>query len=797
MKFGELLRSNTEQFDCYEKAFNSPPLVVEALAGTGKTTVVKIIAADYADMGKRVLYLAFNTAIVDETRSDANGAYECRTAHGLAFLNVGAAVVNKFVKTKDVFLLDRDIRKFLRIDSRLQCPDVIMNEDEFRDDLKLELLTKKERAAGAPVDIHQIKGSVLLDSIIYLFALYQKSIDLELSREFVEKNLKASMVWPWSDAGFAESEIVIDYVWEKTLTYWNRVTDLDDFVFPLGHDSYLKIWQISQPILDFDVIIFDEAQDADPVMVNIVEKQSAIKLWVGDTQQQIYAWRGAVNTLAVVKAASQGSITVTQRFGAPIDAIANAFLAPLAAREIKPNPEIQSVVEYRGRVSETEVSQMDPVELELFRTNLSLLNRFISLTNKGVKVQVLADLEMLSLRLEGLLDIAKGTPPEFAAFAHFLDFEDLVTYVNRQMTRAKRNPFASQPNWFPDVLLLLRHVLETSYGLLVYRPTDEVMLAQWENLLNAIERANKASGPAECTLATAHKAKGLTCDEVWVHDCFCENSLYDSPQSVEEAVSQMKEIYASELKASIAEIEEEQRLCYVAVTRARRRLIHHFPISDYANIAEWKIDLSVNGDEAVEESFDSESSSLTVDEIESQDSGSSNPVWVSELCRLLEDAKSKVKTPDRMEFRFRFSGWTNIAGKLEPFKFDVITNKQDQPRHLNNESGPEPLFLIVQSYLSSHLTVVVNLQPLTDQAVRMLELARNDCMSKGITLKWENGPHKWQVSLWDELNPDDVIRLPFGKKGLNLNHMSGFEGDRERCNKLMTVIKGENSNERG
>ena len=70
MKFGELLRSNTEQFDCYEKAFNSPPLVVEALAGTGKTTVVKIIAADYADMGKRVLYLAFNTAIVDETRSD-------------------------------------------------------------------------------------------------------------------------------------------------------------------------------------------------------------------------------------------------------------------------------------------------------------------------------------------------------------------------------------------------------------------------------------------------------------------------------------------------------------------------------------------------------------------------------------------------------------------------------------------------------------------------------------------------------------------------------------------------------
>ena len=104
-------------------------------------------------------------------------------------------------------------------------------------------------------------------------------------------------------------------------------------------------------------------------LVNIVEKQSAVKLWVGDTQQQIYAWRGAVNTLAVVKAASQGSITVTQRFGAPIDAIANAFLAPLAAREIKPNPEIQSVVEYRGRASETEVRE-DPTATSGLRRHL-------------------------------------------------------------------------------------------------------------------------------------------------------------------------------------------------------------------------------------------------------------------------------------------------------------------------------------------------------------------------------------------------------------------------------------------
>jgi hypothetical protein len=789
MKFGELLRSNVEQFDCYEKALSSPSLVVEALAGTGKTTVVKMIAADYALLGKRVLYLAFNRAIVEETRKDAKGAYECRTAHGLAFLNVSSDVVNKFEKTKDVFLLDRDLRRLLGINSRLQCPDVQINEDEFGRDLELELSTKKERATGTLVNIQQMRGSVLLDSVIYLFSLFRKSVDRELSREFVVAHLKDSMEWPWSDAGFAESRTVIDYVWEKALNYWNRVTDLGDFVFPLDHDSYLKMWQISQPILDFDVIIFDEAQDADPVMVNIIENQSAIKLWIGDTQQQIYAWRGAVNTLAAVEAASKGSITVTQRFGSPIDAIANAFLTPVASQSIKPNPDIQSSVEYRNQIPDIENGPTGPVELELFRTNLSLLNRFVSLTNKGVNVRVLADLELLNLRLEGLLDIARGDPPEFAAFAHFLDFQDLVMYVNRQLIRGQRNPYASQPNWFPDVLLLLRHVLATFNGLLEYRPADERILSQWEKLGDAIEQANQASGPADCTLATAHKAKGLTCDEVWVHACFCENSLYSSPQSVEEAVGQMRAIYASEAKAAIAKIEEEQRLCYVAVTRARRRLIHHFPITDYMNITESKIEhvaeVHDHEEEKARVEFDS---GLSVESTEG-DSDLGQPGWSSELCRLLRQSKSEVLSPVQMNFRIRFNGWTNLGGKLESFGFDVITNKLNQPTKLNNESGPDELLQIVQRHLDLQPAIVAELPTLTLAAERMLESARTACRGNEIVLQWENGPHQWQVSLWDELNPDDVIRLHFGKKGLNLGHLAGFEGDHKRCSNLLTFIQ--------
>jgi superfamily I DNA/RNA helicase len=44
--------------------------------------------------------------------------------------------------------------------------------------------------------------------------------------------------------------------------------------------------------------LFDEGQDASPAMLAIFLKQKGVKVIVGDTHQQIYAWRYAVNSLA-------------------------------------------------------------------------------------------------------------------------------------------------------------------------------------------------------------------------------------------------------------------------------------------------------------------------------------------------------------------------------------------------------------------------------------------------------------------------------------------------------------------
>ncbi len=62
------------------------------------------------------------------------------------------------------------------------------------------------------------------------------------------------------------------------------------------HDFYLKKFQLSNPQLYYDYILFDEGQDASAAMLDVFLHQPAIKIIVGDVHQQIYGWRYAVNS---------------------------------------------------------------------------------------------------------------------------------------------------------------------------------------------------------------------------------------------------------------------------------------------------------------------------------------------------------------------------------------------------------------------------------------------------------------------------------------------------------------------
>lgn len=86
---------------------------------------------------------------------------------------------------------------------------------------------------------------------------------------------------------------------------------MDKGEIDVTHSIYLKKFQLDSPALKYDYILFDEGQDASEAMLDVFLKQNAVKVIVGDTHQQIYSWRYAINSLEQV---SYTVLYLTQSF---------------------------------------------------------------------------------------------------------------------------------------------------------------------------------------------------------------------------------------------------------------------------------------------------------------------------------------------------------------------------------------------------------------------------------------------------------------------------------------------------
>jgi len=80
---------------------------------------------------------------------------------------------------------------------------------------------------------------------------------------------------------------------------------------PVTHDCYLKLFYLQGRELaprDWTVML-DEAQDADPVILGLLERHKGARIVVGDKYQQLYQWRGAVNALSRMRSDSEFEIS--------------------------------------------------------------------------------------------------------------------------------------------------------------------------------------------------------------------------------------------------------------------------------------------------------------------------------------------------------------------------------------------------------------------------------------------------------------------------------------------------------
>ncbi|HAX5097587.1 TPA: ATP-dependent helicase, partial [Escherichia coli] len=244
-------------------------LVVNAFAGTGKTST--LVQYALANPDSRMLYLAYNRSVRDEAERKFPFNVECKTSHQLAWSRFGRHYQNRLVAS-------------LRIT-----------------DVARKLNTR-----------HWLLVRLALSSLNQFLC----SADKEPGPQHL----------PDEDARAGTD---VSAILQAVQVLWYEMSRPDG-TFPVTHDTYLKLFQLSSPDLSrrWDTILFDEAQDANPVTSALVLSQPCRVILVGDRYQQIYRFRGADNALSHPVLNDVGRLWLTQsfRFGSSVAQMANLLL---------------------------------------------------------------------------------------------------------------------------------------------------------------------------------------------------------------------------------------------------------------------------------------------------------------------------------------------------------------------------------------------------------------------------------------------------------------------------------------
>jgi hypothetical protein len=76
------------------------------------------------------------------------------------------------------------------------------------------------------------------------------------------------------------------WVLDEAQLLWARMTTAGDEM-RLGHDGYLKLWALGHPKLHHEYILLDEAQDTNPVVLDVLTGQQSQMVYVDQHQQNL------------------------------------------------------------------------------------------------------------------------------------------------------------------------------------------------------------------------------------------------------------------------------------------------------------------------------------------------------------------------------------------------------------------------------------------------------------------------------------------------------------------------------
>ena len=275
-------------------------MLVRAFAGTGKTTTLLEYVRRRPD--KRFAYLTFNRAVMEEAKSKFPANTKALSFHGLAYRKFGFLFQGKFhrgaLRAHHVHeatgLPQSDERNILAIRT-----------------LEAFLISPDPEVCEAHVPPRR-----------------------DLDRTYDSGAVKARLAEQARRSGGEVPTPARDLVSLAT-KLWTSMKDKTCLKSKMTDAGYLKLYQLSRPKLhlDFEVLMLDEAQDAAPVMADIVLQQTGCaKILVGDPHQEIYSFMGARDAMrAAVARVDKSKVTERRlsrsfRFGREIAAVANSLL---------------------------------------------------------------------------------------------------------------------------------------------------------------------------------------------------------------------------------------------------------------------------------------------------------------------------------------------------------------------------------------------------------------------------------------------------------------------------------------
>ncbi len=465
---------------------------INAVAGSGKTTTM-IEYARTRPAGSRILYLAFNKSVkleaVQKFQQQGLPHVKVETAHSLAF---------KYIVTGS---------KYRVLPQAYKTYDIAQI---------LGLQAQGEKHAEYMVASH-------INKFITYFCNSDKPRVQDLNYLSLVSDPKArkfvTALYPYIES---QTRLLL--------------AKMDKGEIEVIHDFYLKKFQLSNPVLPYDYILFDEGQDASPAMLDVFMKQKAVKVIVGDAHQQIYGWRHAVNSLE--KADFQIlHLTASFRFGQDIAQLASEILwRKHMIRDHSP-------VSISGKGNNKAVK----VKAVLARTNLGLLLKAIEMVREQKKIR--------KVYFEG--NINSYTYAEEGASLY-----DVLNLYNGETMRI-RDKLIREMRGMDELEEYISKTEDVQLGMMV-----EIVKAYGNDIPRIIKSIkdkhveNNLKEEADMIFSTVHKSKGMEYDTVQLVDDFI------TEEKLEKYLNE-----AGEDDMLLSKLNEEINLLYVAVTRTKNSLI--------------------------------------------------------------------------------------------------------------------------------------------------------------------------------------------------------------------------------